>query len=464
MASLKYCDKHNQVGFLKKPEESAGFAEIVDFLKGSYIRYALTHNPTIHDSIVKQFWQTATASTLADGTLELRATIDTLEYTITEASVRSKLQLADASGISMLPNTKIFEGMGNMGYPTDGPADQAEDQPSSSEPIPSNSHPTPFGDRAQGQTKQDHWGKAINEVGKEVRIGKIFSKEEMWVLTTSDDEEPRIRGGYVGHDDDPLVSLLLLLNLQESSGRRNQPYIEAAKTFKVAFRDQKSVDKGKKIKRRKSSREKTLKTLVLALKKAKLEANAELAKSVIGKDMSEEDFAKRMVDLLKKLKFEEIKEEFHKLVKQVNAFVHMSLKATKAELKRFGSHVKEISREDIKICTGIVMRYGIEGPTDDYERVFWENLKTMFDAPLSTDLVWSLPGQQKILSWRYYETCRVHCLNLDSADIYMLAERKYPLSANVCQTMLKMKLLDGKMNEDCYKLLKMMEKQAGVKK
>ncbi|GKC63850.1 hypothetical protein Tco_1096448 [Tanacetum coccineum] len=28
MASMKYCDKHNQVGFLKKPEESTGFAEI----------------------------------------------------------------------------------------------------------------------------------------------------------------------------------------------------------------------------------------------------------------------------------------------------------------------------------------------------------------------------------------------------------------------------------------------------
>ncbi|GJW65659.1 hypothetical protein Tco_0117543 [Tanacetum coccineum] len=80
MASMKYYDKHNQVGFLKKPEESAGFAEIVDFLKGSHIRYALTHNPTIHDSLVKQFWQTATASTLADGTLELRATIDTLDF------------------------------------------------------------------------------------------------------------------------------------------------------------------------------------------------------------------------------------------------------------------------------------------------------------------------------------------------------------------------------------------------
>ncbi|GKC37050.1 hypothetical protein Tco_1049434 [Tanacetum coccineum] len=115
MASMKYCDKHNQVGFLKKPEESAGFAKIVDFLKGSHIRYAMTHNPTIHDSLVKQFWQMETASTLADGTLELRATIDTFEYTITEAYVRSKLQIADASGISMLPNTEIFEGMGNIG-------------------------------------------------------------------------------------------------------------------------------------------------------------------------------------------------------------------------------------------------------------------------------------------------------------------------------------------------------------
>ncbi|GJZ75899.1 hypothetical protein Tco_0640364, partial [Tanacetum coccineum] len=120
MAQLKYCDKHNQVGFLRKPDESAGFAEIVDFLRGSNLRYALTTNPTIYDSLVKQFWQTATANTLADGTLELQATIDTIVYTITEASIRNKLQLANASGITMLPNIEIFKGMGHIGYPTDG--------------------------------------------------------------------------------------------------------------------------------------------------------------------------------------------------------------------------------------------------------------------------------------------------------------------------------------------------------
>ncbi|GJV01686.1 hypothetical protein Tco_1335255 [Tanacetum coccineum] len=120
MAQLKYCDKHNQVGFLRKPDESAGFAEIVDFLRGSNLRYALTSNLTIYDSLVKQFWQTATTNTIADGTLEIHATIDTIGYTITEVSIRDTLQLADATEITMLPNYEIFEGMGQMGYPTDG--------------------------------------------------------------------------------------------------------------------------------------------------------------------------------------------------------------------------------------------------------------------------------------------------------------------------------------------------------
>ncbi|GJU73647.1 retrovirus-related pol polyprotein from transposon TNT 1-94 [Tanacetum coccineum] len=102
MAQLKYCDKHNQVGFLFKPAESDGYTEIVDFLRRSKLRYALTHNPPIYDSLVKQFWQTATTRTLADGTQQLNATIDSIEYTITEESVRRQLQLADASGINML--------------------------------------------------------------------------------------------------------------------------------------------------------------------------------------------------------------------------------------------------------------------------------------------------------------------------------------------------------------------------
>ncbi|GKB60161.1 uncharacterized mitochondrial protein-like protein, partial [Tanacetum coccineum] len=53
--------------------------------------YALTHNPTIYDSLVKQFWQTATVRTLANRTQQLVASINSTEYIITGASVRSKL-------------------------------------------------------------------------------------------------------------------------------------------------------------------------------------------------------------------------------------------------------------------------------------------------------------------------------------------------------------------------------------
>ncbi|GJW68674.1 hypothetical protein Tco_0123098 [Tanacetum coccineum] len=103
------------VSFLKKPTESVGFTEIVDFLKGTSLRYALSHNPTIYDSLVKQFWQTATVRTLANGIQELVASIDNKEYTITEASIRSQLQLADATGIINLSDAKIYEGLATLG-------------------------------------------------------------------------------------------------------------------------------------------------------------------------------------------------------------------------------------------------------------------------------------------------------------------------------------------------------------
>ncbi|GJS69228.1 hypothetical protein Tco_0702069 [Tanacetum coccineum] len=99
---------------------SIGFAEIVDFLRGSNLRYALTANPTIYDSLVKQFWQSAVASTREDGSLEISATVDTKRYIISEASIRDSLQLDDATGITMLPNDDLFQGMGQIGYPTDG--------------------------------------------------------------------------------------------------------------------------------------------------------------------------------------------------------------------------------------------------------------------------------------------------------------------------------------------------------
>ncbi|GKB15432.1 hypothetical protein Tco_0849355 [Tanacetum coccineum] len=64
----------------------------------------------------------------------------------------------------------------------------------------------------------------------------------------------------------------------------------------------------------------------------------------------------------------------------------------------FGVMLKSISRDDlIELYRLVMQKYGTNGLEDEYERVFWGDLKTMFDLPLSTDPIWNLPYQQKML-------------------------------------------------------------------
>ncbi|GKC07819.1 hypothetical protein Tco_0999429 [Tanacetum coccineum] len=104
------------VAYLKKPIGSEGFQKIVDFLNDSYIRYALTKNPTIYVFLIKKFWQTATIRTVDNGEQEITAIVDGKDFTITEASVRRHLQLTDVDGISVLPTTEIFDQLSLMRY------------------------------------------------------------------------------------------------------------------------------------------------------------------------------------------------------------------------------------------------------------------------------------------------------------------------------------------------------------
>ncbi|GJT32663.1 hypothetical protein Tco_0923082 [Tanacetum coccineum] len=106
------------IAYLQKSEGSEGFHQIIDFLNASHIQYALIENPTIYVSFIKQFWRTATARTSATGEVELTATIDGQEKTITEASLRRHLKLEDNGGVTTLPNSEmseIFEQLSQLG-------------------------------------------------------------------------------------------------------------------------------------------------------------------------------------------------------------------------------------------------------------------------------------------------------------------------------------------------------------
>ncbi|GKE68352.1 hypothetical protein Tco_1526424, partial [Tanacetum coccineum] len=100
------------VAYLEKPEGSAEFYQIIDFLTASHIHYALTKNPTIYASFIKQFWTTATTSTNVNGELE------------------------DNGGITSLPNIEIVKQLALMGAPSTSPPPITETTPTAEEPAP----------------------------------------------------------------------------------------------------------------------------------------------------------------------------------------------------------------------------------------------------------------------------------------------------------------------------------------
>nr|GEY11286.1 retrovirus-related Pol polyprotein from transposon TNT 1-94 [Tanacetum cinerariifolium] len=92
-----------------------GFNQIIDFLNGSSIKYALTVNLNIYVSCIKQFWTTVTVKMVNDVT-RLQALVDKKKVIITEATVRDALRLDEAEGIECLPNEEIFIELARMGY------------------------------------------------------------------------------------------------------------------------------------------------------------------------------------------------------------------------------------------------------------------------------------------------------------------------------------------------------------
>ncbi|GKB47096.1 putative ribonuclease H-like domain-containing protein [Tanacetum coccineum] len=77
--------------------------------------YALTVNPTIYTSCIKQFWVTAKAKTI-NGEVQIQALVDGKKVIFTETSVRRALQLKDAEGTECLLNATIFEQLTLIGY------------------------------------------------------------------------------------------------------------------------------------------------------------------------------------------------------------------------------------------------------------------------------------------------------------------------------------------------------------
>ncbi|GJV46043.1 hypothetical protein Tco_1430579 [Tanacetum coccineum] len=353
MAQIKIPRTNDQVGFLRKPDES-GFTEIVDFLRSSNLRKAI---------------------------LTLVERVKILEVALKRKTKRillfdSEEEETEAQGRKFHDLDPLVSLLQELVTPSKTPSKTVN---------------------ASGEEQVKSAFEEVNTGGIKVSAGiEEINTGSLDVNTGIDLVTICIR-----------VKYLLPTEVEETEAPIDQ--------------------KEERLKFRKTTRTKFFKISMTLLKlsedwdtiRAKLQQQMRLQGACAWKGSYVKIMQNGMVELnqrtwkltqLKKLNFEEVKAEFENLVKQLDTY------------------------------EGDGGKHGMNEPEDEFEKVLWEYLKNMFEEPLSTDSIWSLP------------------------DVYMLIERKYPLSVEVCKVMLDKKLQGGKPDEDCYNLLKMIEKQAGIRK
>ncbi|GJY01629.1 hypothetical protein Tco_0359781 [Tanacetum coccineum] len=115
--------------------------------------------------------------------------------------------------------------------------------------------------------------------------------------------------------------------------------------------------------------------------------------------------------------------------------------STKKQKVEDDKEIAEIKKEDlVELYKLVKAKYKSTRPVEDLDLVLWNDLKTMF-KPHVEDAVWKNQQDYKVLSWKLYDSCRVHFLRIQHVQIYMLVEKKYPLTPSTLTMMLEKKLM-----------------------
>ncbi|GJX66988.1 hypothetical protein Tco_0302715 [Tanacetum coccineum] len=129
--------------------------------------------------------------------------------------------------------------------------------------------------------------------------------------------------------------------------------------------------------------------------------------------------------------------------------------------KRYSSMIRMlqgIDREDLQTLWKLVKtKHGDTRPEDEHERVPWGDLKVMFEPDIRSDVWRNLQGY-KVTVWKLFDSCGVHFVRFGNIHIFMLVEKRYPLTLITITNMLNKKLQADQWNEMCYQLLKLMTK------
>ncbi|GJU42020.1 hypothetical protein Tco_1194977 [Tanacetum coccineum] len=180
--------------------------------------------------------------------------------------------------------------------------------------------------------------------------------------------------------------------------------------------------------------------------------NSEVVK---GSETRTEDNSKRAEDEL-----ESDKSKKQKIYENVEVEVDDEAeKKRHMELVPDDEMLQNIDREDLETLWKLVKaKHRNIRPEEGYERVLRGDLKVMFEPDVES-AVWRELQGYKVTVWKLFSSCGVHFVRFQNMHIFMLVEKRYPLTPATIIEMLNKKLQDDYWNEICYQLLKLMTKQ-----
>ncbi|GKB20810.1 hypothetical protein Tco_0854733 [Tanacetum coccineum] len=78
-------------------------------------------------------------------------------------------------------------------------------------------------------------------------------------------------------------------------------------------------------------------------------------------------------------------------------------------------------------------------PEEDYERVLWGDLNVMFEPDIKSEVWRNLQGY-KVTVWKLFDKCGMHFVRFRNLRIFMLVDKRYPLTPITILNMLNKKL------------------------
>ncbi|GJX91865.1 putative ribonuclease H-like domain-containing protein [Tanacetum coccineum] len=185
-------------------------------------------------------------------------------------------------------------------------------------------------------------------------------------------------------------------------------------------------------------------------------------------EIAQESSSKRTGDELeqessKKQKLEEDKESEE--LKQCLEIIpddgdDVTIDATPLSTKSPTIMLKNFDREDLEVLWSIVKaRFKKTEPVNYMDNFLLLNLKTMFEHHVEDNVWKNQQGLVKVLNWKLYDSCGVHCVTMQNMLFYLLVEKMYPLTNHTLHQMFNdVKLQVDYECEMAFELLRLVKK------